>query len=448
MTIVAIGAALRSKKLSVRELTENTLRLVADSQQRMNAFITITDEAARGRAAILDDELAAGIDRGPLHGIPVAHKDNIFTYGVRTTAGSKIFADWIPDQDAEIVRLLNEAGAIAIGKTGLHEFAYGVTSSNPHFGAVRNPWDTERIPGGSSGGSAAAVAAHLVPFATGTDTGGSIRIPASFCGVVGLKPTYDRVSRRGVMPLGLTLDHVGPLARTVRDAALVFGLMATHGSGYIPAVHADLRGMRIGVPDTFFVENIAPEVMLSFRAAVQTAAALGAHVSEVRLPDAGALNVMGRLVQLAEASALMASYLDRRADFGPDVLALAEQGRLIPAADYVNAQRVRTLLARDFAKIWEHLDCLMTPATPMTAPKIGQTSVAFGSLHEDVRSAATRLARPFNVLGWPALAMPCGFSSEGLPIGLQLVAPPRQEDTLLQAGAALEDAFGVADATN
>lgn len=444
MTVVEIGAALRSKKLSVRELTEDTLRRMADSQERLNAFITITSDAARARAAVLDDELARGVDRGPLHGIPIAHKDNIFTQGVRTTAGSKIFANFVPDGDAEIVRQLNDAGAIMIGKTGLHEFAYGVTSNNPHFGAVRNPWDTERIPGGSSGGSAAALAAHLIPLATGTDTGGSIRIPASFCGVVGLKPTYNRVSRQGVMPLGLTLDHVGPLARTVRDAALVFSVIATHGSGYVPPPHADLRGMRIGVPDTFFIENIAPDVMLSFRAAVQTAAALGAHVTEVRLPDAGALNVIGRVVQLAEVPGLIASYLDRRADFGADVLALLEQGRLIGAADYVNAQRARTLLARDFAKIWMHLDCLMTPATPMTAPKIGQMSVAFGSHNEDVRSAATRLARPFNVLGWPALAMPCGFSSEDLPIGLQLIAPARQEDTLLQAGAALEDAFGVA----
>jgi len=443
VTVVEIGDALRSKKLSVRELTEDTLRRVTDSQERLNAFITITSDAARARAAVLDDELARGGDRGPLHGIPIAHKDNILTHGVRTTAGSRIFADFIPDRDAEIVRQLNDAGAIMIGKTGLHEFAYGVTSNNPHFGAVRNPWDTERIPGGSSGGSAAALAAHLIPFATGTDTGGSIRIPASFCGVVGLKPTYNRVSRRGVMPLGLTLDHVGPLAGSVRDAALVFSLMAMHGSGYIPAVHTDLRGMRIGVPDTFFVENIAPEVMLSFRAAVQTAAALGAHVTEVRLPDAGALNVIGRVVQLAEVSSLLASHLDRHADFGSDVFALVEQGRMIPAADYVNAQRARTLLARDFAKIWMHLDCLMTPATPMTAPKIGQMSVAFGSLNEDVRSAATRLARPFNVLGWPALAMPCGFSAEGLPIGLQLIAPPRQEDTLLQAGATLEDALAV-----
>lgn len=444
MNIAEIGAALRSKKLSVRELTEDTLRRVANTRDRLNAFVTITDSDARARAAILDEELAGGIDRGPLHGIPIAHKDNIFTRGVRTTSGSRIFADFLPDRDAEIVRQLNEVGAIVIGKTGLHEFAYGVTSNNPHFGAVRNPWDTERIPGGSSGGSAAAVAAHLIPFATGTDTGGSIRIPASFCGVVGLKPTYDRVSRRGVMPLGLTLDHVGPLACTVRDAALGFSLIATHGSGYVPPSHADLRGMRIGVPDNFFVENIAPEVMLSFRAAVQTAAALGAHVTEVRLPDAGALNVLGRVVQLAEASGLLAPYLDRRSDFGPDVMALVEQGRLIPAADYVKAQQARRLLTRDFSKIWINLDCLMTQATPMTAPKIGEMSVAFGSSSEDVRSAATRLTRPFNVLGWPALALPCGFSSADLPIGLQLIAPPRQEDTLLQTGAALEDALGIA----
>ena len=193
---------------------------MADANPRLNAFLTVTEAAARARAAVLDDELARGIDRGPLHGIPIAHKDNIFTRGVRTTSGSKIFADFVPDYDAAIVSQLNDAGANMIGKTGLHEFAYGITSNNPHFGAIRNPWDPERIPGGSSGGSAAAVAAGLVPLATGSDTGGSIRIPASFCGVVGLKPTYERVSRRGVMPLGLTLDHAGLLAGTVRDVAL------------------------------------------------------------------------------------------------------------------------------------------------------------------------------------------------------------------------------------
>ena len=444
MIISEIGAALRTKKASAHELTEETLRRIADANPRLNIFLTVTEAAARARAAVLDDELARGIDRGPLHGIPIAHKDNIFTRGVRTTGGSKIFADFIPDYDATIVRQLNDAGANMIGKTGLHEFAYGITSNNPHFGAIRNPWDPERVPGGSSGGSAAAVAGRLVPLATGTDTGGSIRIPASFCGVVGLKPTYERVSRKGVMPLGLTLDHAGVLAGAVRDVAVAFSLIAKHSSGYVPAGHADLRGMRIGVPENFFVERIAPDVMLSFRAAVQTAAALGAHVTEIKLPDVESVNVIGRIVQLSEVSALLARYLDRRSELGRDIVVLLEQGRLIPAVDYLNAQRVRTVLARDFLKIWKHLDCLMTPATPMTAPKIGEMTVAFGSFTEDVRTAATRLTRPFNVLGWPALALPCGFSSMGMPIGLQLIAPPQQEDTLLQAGAALEDAFGIA----
>ena len=443
MTINEIGAALRTRKISVRELTDEALRRMADANPRLNAFLTVTEAAARARAAALDDELARGLDRGPLHGIPIAHKDNIYTRGVRTTSGSKIFADFVPDYDATIVRQFNDAGNNVLGKTGLHEFAYGITSNNPHFGAIRNPWDPERIPGGSSGGSAAAVAAGLVPLATGTDTGGSIRIPASFCGVVGLKPTYERVSRKGIMPLGLTHDHVGVLARTVRDVAIAFSPIARHSRGYVPAPRADLRGMRIGVPENFFVERIAPDVMLSFRAAVQTAAALGAHVTEIRLPDVEALNAVGRIGQLSEVSALLARYLDRRSELGKDIVLLLEQGRLIPAIDYVNAQRVRTVLARDFAKIWTHLDCLMTPATPITAPKIGEMSVAIGSFTEDVRMAATRLARPFNILGWPALALPCGFSNAGMPIGLQLVAPPQQEDSLLQAGAALEDAFGI-----
>jgi aspartyl-tRNA(Asn)/glutamyl-tRNA(Gln) amidotransferase subunit A len=442
--ISEIGAALRGKKLSVRELTEETLRRVADANPRLNAFLTVSATEALARAKVSDDELARGIDRGPLHGIPIAHKDNIFTRGVRTTGGSKIFADFVPDYDATIVRQLNDAGTNTIGKTGLHEFAYGITSNNPHFGAIRNPWDTERIPGGSSGGSAAAVAGRLVPLATGTDTGGSIRIPASFCGVVGLKPTYERISRKGVMPLGLTLDHAGLLAGTVRDVALAFSLVAKHSSGYVPAPHADLRGMRIGVPENFFVERIDPEVMLSFRAAVQTAAALGAHVTEIKLPDVEALNMVGRIAQLSEVSALLARYLDRGSEIGRDILVLVEQGRLIPAIDYLNAQRARTLLAREFSKLWKHLDCLMTPATPITAPKIGETSIAIGSFTEDVRTAATRLTRPFNVLGWPALSLPCGFSSAGMPIGLQVVGPSQQEDSLLQAGAALEDAFGLA----
>jgi len=444
VTIVEAGAALRAGKVSAHELTADALRQIAQKNPRLNAFITILEEDALKRADSLDNDLARGIDHGPLHGIPIAHKDCIQTRGIRTTCGSKIFADFVPQVDAEIVSRLNAAGAVTVGKASLHELTYGITSNNPHYGAVRNPWDTERIPGGSSGGSAAAVAAGLVPLATGTDTGGSIRIPASFCGVVGLKPTFDRVSRKGVMPLGLTMDHVGPMTRTVRDAAIAFNAMADHSGGYSPPVHAEIRGMRIGVPANFFAGNLDPEVAASFRGAVQVAAALGAHVTEVRVPDCESLNVAGRIIQLCEVASLFAHYLaDRRADFGTDVLMLFEQGRLIPSIDYINAQRVRLDLAKEFQKVWRSLDCLMTPATPLTAPKIGDVGPAFGPGTEDVRLAATRLTRPFNTLGWPALAMPCGFSEAGLPIGLQLIAPPRQEETLLQAGAALEDALGL-----
>ncbi len=230
MTLLEAGRALRKRKLSSVEMTEHALERIARLNPALNAFLTVTGDAARERAQALDQELAEGIDRGPLHGIPIAHKDCFATKGVRTTGGSKILADRVPDHDAEVVAQLDRAGAVMLGKTNLHELCYGITSNNPHFGAVHNPWDLERIPGGSSGGSAAAVAADLVFAATGTDTGGSIRVPAAFCGVVGLKPTYGRLSRRGVLPLGLTLDHVGPIARTVRDTAACFHAMAGDAS--------------------------------------------------------------------------------------------------------------------------------------------------------------------------------------------------------------------------
>jgi aspartyl-tRNA(Asn)/glutamyl-tRNA(Gln) amidotransferase subunit A len=333
------------------------------------------------------------------------------------------------------VEQLDRAGAVMLGKTNLHELCYGITSTNPHFGAVRNPWNLERIPGGSSGGSGAAVAAGLVPMATGTDTGGSIRIPASYCGVAGIKPTYGRLSCRGVVPLAFTLDHVGPMAANVRDTALAFQAKAPESP--------DMRGLRIGVPANFFFDRLDPEVTAAVRHAVQTAAGLGAEVSEVRLPDSAALNTAGRVIQLAEGATVWQRYRDRREDFGEDVFALLQQGLLIPATDYLDAQRVRRMLARDFARIWTGLDCLIAPVTAITAPRIGETVVRVNGTEEDSRMASTRLCRPFNVLGWPALAMPCGFSKQGLPIGLQLVAPPDREDTLFRAGAALEDALNL-----
>ncbi len=455
MTIAEAAAGLRARKFSSRELVEESLRKIAQANPKINAFITVTEESARGRAAEMDDELARGFDRGPLHGLPIAHKDLVMTRGVKTTAGSKIFAGFVPEIDADVVMQMDAAGAVMVGKTNLHELAYGITSNNPHFGPVRNPWDTERIPGGSSGGSGAALAAGLVFMATGTDTGGSIRIPSSFCGTVGLKPTYDRVSRRGVIPLGMTLDHIGPMARTVRDVAVSFNAMLEEASGYVPPANVDIRGLRIGLPQNFYFDRLDLDVAGAVRNAVQTAAALGARIIDVRVPDIDALNTVGRVLLLVEAVANLRPYLDRRADFGADVLALLDQGRLLSGADYVDAQRLRRVYIAEFSKLWTEVDCILTPATPTTAPKIGQATMEVGGVTEDVRLATTRLMRGINVLGIPSLAMPCGFSAslaaEGvagqnkdkLPLGMQLLGAPQQEDVLLRIGAALEDALGV-----
>ncbi len=420
-----------------------SLREIERLDAKLNAFITVTGEAALAEAAVRDEELARGIDRGPLHGIPIAHKDLMRTKGVRTTAGSKIFADYIPKRDAAIVTRLREAGAVSVGKTGLHELAYGITSNNPHFGAIHNPWDLARIPGGSSGGSAAAVAAGIVPFTTGSDTGGSIRVPASFCGVVGLKPTFGRVNISGVLPLGFSQDHVGPITRTVRDAAIAFQAMADDPTDYVPPADADLAGVRIGLPEDFFMEQVDPEVEASVRAAFDTAARIGGRVVEVKVPDMEALRSAAATCLLVEAASALRPFLDRRADFSADVLPKLDQGKGISAIDYIEAQRTRRRIGRQFAKLFEEVDCIFTPTTPMPAPRIGQTMLEFKGASEEVRAAATRFTRGMNALGLPAISIPCGFSLSGMPIGLQMIAAARQEDRLLHAAAAMEDAMGL-----
>lgn len=427
------------------ELTQQSLERIARLNPALDAFLTVTEELALEQARNADAELAGGIYRSLLHGIPIAHKDCFATAGIRTTGGSKILANRVPDHDAAIVANLNQAGAVMLGKTNLHELCYGITSNNPHFGAVHNPWDLERIPGGSSGGSAAAVASGMVFAASGTDTGGSIRVPASFCGVAGLKPTYGVVSRRGLLPLGITLDHVGPIAGTVRGVEACFRAMRplTRETGFEPD-RVGLKGLRVGVPENFFFEGLAPEVMTAVRRTVQTAAALGASVREVRLPGMEEVNEIGRLTLFAEASAIWRSRLDRPQDFGADVRAALQQGLTISAVDYLEAQRQRRDISRMLKPLWTEIDCLLAPATPTAAPKIGDSTIRIGGVEEDVRVGSTRLVRPFNVLGWPALVMPCGFSAAGLPIGLQIVAGPKDEEVLFLAGAALEDALGLA----
>ena len=458
MTVLETAAALRARKISSSELVRDALTRITALDQRLNAFITVTEDSARVEAKAADNELARGIDRGPLHGIPVAVKDVFWTRGVATTAGSRIFAEYVPPHNAAVVEALIEAGAIIVGKTNMHELAYGITSENPHYGAVRNPRDPARIAGGSSGGSGAAVAAGIVPVALGTDTGGSIRIPASFCGVVGLKPTYGRVSRYGMMPLGFTLDHAGPIADTVRDAAIALEVLAGYdprddatcrrpGENFVPPEHTPMPEVRIGLPENFYFQRVMPEVAQAVRSAAAEAELLGARVSSVRVPDVAALNTVARLILLAEASALMEPHLHKRDHFGADVLALLDQGRLVPATDYVNAQRLRRKLGDEFRAIWRDVDCLFVPATPFPAPLQGQRTVAVDGQEEDVRLAATRLVRGFNALGWPALSMPCGFDSYGLPYGLQIVGPPLSEARILRVAAALEDRLGLVTAT-
>ena len=451
MTILETARLLKTGAATSARLVEQTLSAVAAKDGSLNAFITVLDESARARAKALDSELAQGKCRGPLHGVPVAVKDLFHMKGVRTTGGSKLFEDQVSSFDAAVVERLEAAGAIIIGKTNLHELAYGVTSNNPHFGAVHNPHNLDCVPGGSSGGSGAAVAAEIVPMAMGTDTGGSIRIPAAFCGTVGLKPTFGRVSKFGCMPLGLSLDHMGPLTMTVRDTAVTMDAIAGHdprdpntSSGpvesYLPEDNPALAGVRIGWPVNFYFDSLDTEVRKSVNNARKVAESLGAHIVDVRVPDIAALNTISRVVLMSEASAVLERYLGDRSKFGADVLALLDQGRLLPATDYVNAQRARRAMQAEFQKLFESVDCLFTPASPIPAPRIDQKSVMIDGMEEDVRLAATRFVRGINALGLPALSLPCGRSSSGLPIGLQIVGRAFAEKFVLHVGAALESA--------
>ncbi len=453
MTIAEAGEALRRKSISCRELVDECLSAIERESPRLNAFITVCADEARGEADRLDAELASGADRGPLHGIPIAHKDIICTKDLLTTSGSKLFADYVPDFDATVVRLLHEAGAVMVGKTGLHEMAYGITSANPHFGVIRNPHNVDCTPGGSSGGSGAAVATGMCFMGTGTDTGGSIRIPASFCGIAGLKPTYGRVSRYGVKPLGLSLDHVGPMARTVRDVAVAYNAMAGHDDRdpnssvepvreYVPPPVCSVGGIRLGVPRNHFFDGVDDEIHAAVTACAAAAAKRGAQIRPVAVPDLDALNTVSRVILLAEASAVHEMHHHQREHIGADVLALLDQGRLVPATDYVNAQRLRRHFMRDWSIIFHMVDCLLTPTTPIPAPRIGQTTVEIGGNSYDTRLAATRLVRGVNALGLPALSIPCGKTSAGLPIGLQIIGRPFEEQMVLRVGAALEDLAG------
>jgi aspartyl-tRNA(Asn)/glutamyl-tRNA(Gln) amidotransferase subunit A len=447
MTVREMGRLLRGGKTSSVELVEDALRSVRE-RDRFNTFITLTAEEAKQAAIDCDKELAAGIDRGPFHGIPIAYKDLFYTRGIKTTGGSQILRDFVPDHDAAVVEKFRAGGAVSLGKLNLHELAYGATSKNPHYGFVLNPHNIEHVAGGSSGGSGSAIAAGFVPVTLGSDTGGSIRTPASYCGVAGFKPTYGRVSRYGVLPLSYSLDHVGPLGATVEDCALAMAEIAgpdrrdtASSSVPVPDFYkrppARLDKIRFGIPKNFYFDHVRSDVSRAVHDAVRHMEQLGATVSEIQLPDIVQINAAARIMLWGEASSLYMNASDGRR-IGADVWRLLEQGRLVPATDYVLSQRLRTLFRKQFDEVWQRVDALVMPSTPITAPRVDEDEVDIDGYREDARIASTRFTRAINFLGEPALSLPCGTASNGLPIGLQIVAPPFTDAWLLRIGQTTE----------
>jgi aspartyl-tRNA(Asn)/glutamyl-tRNA(Gln) amidotransferase subunit A len=447
-----VGALLRQREVSALEVVQAMLERIGSLDSQFSAFITVMADEAQDTAQRLDAELADGKDRGPLHGIPVAIKDLYDTAGVRTTSGSKILADNVPDSDATSVAKLRAAGAIIVGKTNLNEFACGVTTTNAHYGDTNNPWDPSRIPGGSSGGSAAAVAAGFCTMATGTDTGGSIRIPAALCGIVGLKPTYGRISTQGIMPLSWEQDHPGPMTRTVYDAAIMLRAMAGWDMAdpatvrrsvpdYAGALGGNLDGLRVGVDREYALRGISAEVGSAFEAALEVLAGLGAQIVRVQVPGLEGGQSAGVTIWNSEASAVHEEWLRTRPeDYDPAVRVRLENALSIKGLDYARAQRARRQLMRELQMLFDQVDLLVTPMSGLPAPPHGAKQMVIDGQEFDVLTAFTWFSRVFNLTGSPSISVPCGFTSDGLPIGLQLVGALFNERTVLRAAHAYEQA--------
>jgi aspartyl-tRNA(Asn)/glutamyl-tRNA(Gln) amidotransferase subunit A len=445
-TILETALLLRQKKLSPVELTRACLEKIQRLDSALNAFITVTGESALAQAQTAEAEIMRGEWRGPLHGVTIGLKDVIDTAGILTTAAAGQHKDRIPAEDADVVRRLKDAGAVIIGKNNLHEFAYGGSSMISYFGEVHNPWDVGRIAGGSSGGSSAAVAAGLCHAAIGTDTAGSIREPAALCGCVGLKPTYGRVSSRGVIPLSWSLDHVGPIAASVTDAALVLQAIAGYDArdtacfaapliDYASALRESPNSVRVGVLRPFFYEELDPEIARAVEAALRVVHGL---VKEIR--DVAVEVPTDRTVQAVESYAYHAENVRTTPElYHPETLRRIMTGAEISAADYVRCRRELELARRKISDVFADVDVLVTPTTSIPAPSIAQLKAE----PDDLRPAELKLlrnTRPFNVWGLPAISLPCGFTQSGLPIGLQIISQHGREDLVLRLAYAYEQA--------
>jgi aspartyl-tRNA(Asn)/glutamyl-tRNA(Gln) amidotransferase subunit A len=448
LTLTAAAGEIESGNLSPRELTESVLRRIDETEHALGAFAYVCGDAALEAAAHVEQEIAGGRYRGPLHGIPLAVKDLYDTAGVPSTSSSQVRAGRVPQTDAVAVARLLDAGMVMVGKTHTHEFAYGGLTPT-----TRNPWDTSRIPGGSSGGAGAAVAAGDCMVGMGSDTAGSIRIPASLCGTVGLKPTYGRVSRRGVASLSWSLDHVGPLARNVRDCALVLqaiagfdGLDTGSIDVPIPDFAADLEGgiagLRVGVPSNYFFDRVHPDVDRSVRAAISVLEGLGAELHEVSIPYPEQVLAAEWAILMPEASAYHQETLRSKAElYTEQTRVLLEVGEMILATDYIKALRVRTLMQRAWADLFSGIDVLVAPTEPLAAPLVGAMEANWpDGVAEDITMALVRLTSPADLTGMPSLSLPVGFDGDGLPLGMQVIGRPFDEATVLRVGQAYESA--------
>lgn len=458
-TVANLAPRVRSGDISPVELTRLCLERIERLNPKLNAYLTVTAESALASAETAEREIREGGYRGPLHGMPFSIKDNIAIRGVRTTAGSKTLADWIPDFDATVVTRLRQAGVVILGKTQMHEWAKGSHGINPFFGTPYNPWDTNRIPGGSSSGSGVAVAGSLCFGSIGTDAAGSVRNPASLCGVVGLKPTYGRVSVFGGVPGtgGYSHNHFGILAKSVEDAALVLQAIAGHDpkdplsssqpvQDYSRSIGKDVKGFRVGVVDGYFEAFLAREVKDVFGAAVREIESLGMAVETVSIPHIALVPAVQLCTSRAESTPDHERYLRTRPrDYSKSMLATQICALTVPASAYVTAQRVRRLIGKDFQNALDKVDVLVAPTTPVPAPTIAESKQGFVAVdgkkiyfQNDRGNFLTMCTIPFNVTGLPAISVCCGFSASGLPIGMQIVGRSFEEDKVLQVAYAYE----------
>jgi aspartyl-tRNA(Asn)/glutamyl-tRNA(Gln) amidotransferase subunit A len=452
MTLTAVAQAIAEKKISSHEVTRACLHRIAQWQPHLNAFMAVEAEEALAAADAADAALAKGDVRGPLHGVPLAHKDMYYEAGKVVTCGSLIRRDYIATTTSTALQRLKDAGQIRLGSLQMAEFAYGPTGHNSHYGPVHNPFVLDRVTGGSSSGSGSAVGARLTFAALGSDTGGSIRNPANFCGVTGLKTTCGLVSRAGAMPLSQSLDTVGPLARTAEDCALLLGLMA--GSDpedpttsaapvpdYMAATRASLKGLRIGVPTAFYVDDLDAEVARILDETIAVLKREGADIVKVELPDQRQLSSACQLVLAVEAAAFHKRWLiERPQDYGPQVLMRLQNGLAVPGVSYLEALRWRGAALAAHIAATAGVDALIAPVAPVPAPTIAESDVRNAPNAESVIQGLTRFTRPVNYLGLPALAIPCGFTAGGVPVGMQLIGRSFDEATLLTIGAAFQRA--------